>query len=415
MVQKHCARLSSVQEGIPVLSTWLDSAHTLLQRWPKEPLASRVAIAGAVRTALEGLARSPGCSAHSLPAVEGVVAAVHLLLESAADRAVALEKDCPDTLQIALSGFATAIDALTPRGGADVATDGVFSKLAACFASLQRLLSSCLRAEELEQATGARLVQIALQAVSRTTPLPPSSAPQSARWSGRAAPAPPRALSRAGEESSGESEGEGGDARAALRLAALNSLMAGVRLRKPIFRSSWMVLFEERMPDQTGPSTSGTNSSSLLNLLRYDPAPRVRQAAAALAEALFEGPAQRSYLRVASTGQGTTSFVPLSEQLGRLVERLHAAFLQLALRTERNPRAAGAILRALSALSLGTPYGSLDARLFATTTEVIERGEGYLMRGWFTHVATVDDSVRGTNEQAGRLCSKKIELFGTST
>ena len=299
---------------------------------------------------------------------------VHLLLESAADHAVVPAKDGPGALQIALSGLATAIDALAPRGGADMATDGVFSKLTACFASLQRLLSSCLRAEDLEQATGARLVRIALQAVSRAAPLPPSSMAQSARWSGRVASAPPRALSGAGDESSGESEGEGADARTALRLAALTSLMAGVRLRKPIFRSSWMVLFAERAPDRSGPSTPGASSSSLITLLRHDPAPRVRQAAAALAEALFEGPAQRSYLRVASTGRGTTSFVSLSEQLGRLVERLHAAFLQLALRTERNPRAAGAILRALSALSLGTPYGSLDARLFATTAEVIEYG-----------------------------------------
>ncbi|KAK2077864.1 hypothetical protein QBZ16_003732 [Prototheca wickerhamii] len=197
---------------------------------------------------------------------------------------------------------------------------------------------------------------------------------QSARWSGRVAPAPPRALSGAGEESSGESEGESGDARTALRLAALTSLMAGVRLRKPIFRSSWIVLFEERVPDRTGPSTPGASGSSLITLLRHDPAPRVRQAAAALAEALFEGPAQRSYLRVASTGRGTTSFVSLSEQLGRLVERLHAVFLQLALKNERNPRAAGAILRALSALSLGTPYGSLDAHLFATTAEALMEG-----------------------------------------
>lgn len=153
-----------------------------------------------------------------------------------------------------------------------------------------------------------------------------------------------------------------------IRVLYLACLQTLVKLQPKAFHGDWKDMLLQDPPTSHGRIETYT----LTDAVAHDPSPRVRHGAAAAISTLIEGPGQRAYLGIGEVRDSITSFVSLSESLGRMILSNIDA-LNRCVVLETDGLTCCSTIRALTTLLVGCSWNKMPHEYFWRSIETIHR------------------------------------------
>lgn len=150
-----------------------------------------------------------------------------------------------------------------------------------------------------------------------------------------------------------------------LYLACLQTL---VKLQPKAFHGDWKDMLLQDTPTSQGRVAKYT----LTDAVACDPSSRVRHGAAAAISTLIEGPGQRAYLGIGEVRANITSFVSLSESLGRMIIA-NIDVLNRCILSETDELTCCSTIRALTTFLVGCSWNKMPHAPFWRSIETVHR------------------------------------------